>query len=174
VSAPDRLEPPLDMLAAWHRLGEDQFETLCRLAKRMPLTTVDVATCEAAYAVIFYFDKSVAVHHLDEELDLFPALIESMAGSDPVCLREMIDELTHEHRALALTWQRLRAAFAELAAGAPATIESADVEELIARCERLFRLADEELLPMADRLLSDDARDRIGATMRARHRDTRI
>ena len=65
----------------------------------------------------------------------------------------MIDELTREHRALASTWQRLRPAFAELAAGAPATIESKDIEELIARCERLFRLEDEELLPMADRLL---------------------
>ena len=171
MSAANSLEPPLDMLAAWHRLGEDRFETLWYLARRMPIVAVDMAAREAAYAVLFYFDTSIAVHHLDEEQDLFPALIESMAASDPVCLREMIVGITDEHRALESAWKRLRSAFAALAAGTPAAIEPEDVDALIAQCERMFQLEDNELLPMSDRLLGDEARERIGAAMRARHRD---
>ena len=44
------------------------------------------------------FDTSARHHHDDEERDLFPALIESMAGSDAVCLRELTAALTAEHR----------------------------------------------------------------------------
>lgn len=39
-----------------------------------------------------YFDTA-ARHHEDEEQDLFPALLESMAGSDAVCLRELTASL---------------------------------------------------------------------------------
>ena len=117
-----------------------------------------------------YFDKSIAVHHADEERDLFPELIDAMAGSDPVCLREMMAGLVDEHRALAATWRRLRPAFAALAAGTPQALDAGEVDGLIAQCERLFRREDEELLPMADRLLDDAARARIFAKMDTRHR----
>lgn len=170
MSAADSLGSPLDMLAAWHRLGEEEFETLRRLARRVPIAVVDLGAREAAWAVTIYFDKSIAVHHVDEERDLFPELIESMAGSDPVCLREMMAALVEGHRALASAWRRLRPAFAALAGGTPAAIEAADVEALIEQCERLFRREDDELLPMADRLLDDAARARIAAAMQARHR----
>ena len=63
---------------------------------------------EAAAAVMRYFDTSARHHHADEETDLFPALIESMAGSDAVCLRELTAALTADHRALEQRWGRLR------------------------------------------------------------------
>ena len=170
MSASDSLGSPLDMLAAWHRLGEEAFETLRRLVRRQPMAVVDLAAREAAWAVTVYFDKSIAVHHADEERDLFPELIDAMAGSDPVCLREMMAGLVDEHRALAATWRRLRPAFAALAAGTPQALDAGEVDGLIAQCERLFRREDEELLPMADRLLDDAARARIFAKMDTRHR----
>jgi hemerythrin-like domain-containing protein len=170
MSAADSLEPPLDLLAAWHRLGEHQFEPLRHLARRLPTTAVDGAARKAARAVLSYFDQSIALHHPDEERDLFPALMEAMAGSDPVCLREMIAGLTQEHRALASTWRRVRPAFAALVAGTPAAVEAEDADALIVQCERIFRREDDELLPMAGRLLSDEARERVGAAMRARRR----
>ncbi len=170
MSAADRLEPPLDVLAAWHRQGEGVFETMRRLAKGAPALAVDEAAQRQAQSVLAYFDRSIAVHHEDEERDLFPALIESMAGSDPVCLRELIAGLTDEHRALAAAWRDLRPAFAGLAAGTPSTLALEHVEALVGQCERLFRREDEEMLPMASRLLSDEARHEIFAAMLARRR----
>lgn len=46
----------------------------------------------AAISLLRYFDTSAGHHHADEEDDIFPALIESMAGSDAICLRAMIDD----------------------------------------------------------------------------------
>jgi len=170
MSAADRLEPPLDVLAAWHRQGQGVFEAMRRLAKGAPALSVDEAAQRHAQSVLSYFDRSISVHHEDEERDLFPALLESMAGSDPVCLREMIDGLTDEHRALAAAWRNLRPAFAGLAAGRPSTLALEHVDALVGQCERLFRREDEELLPMASRLLSDEARHEIFAAMLARRR----
>ena len=169
MPAADRLAPPLDRLAAWHRLGVECLATLRRLARRPPAATVDGAAREDARALRLYFDRSIAVHHADLERDLFPALIESMAGSDPVCLREMAAGLADEHRALASTWRRLWPAVDALAAGTPAAIDARLVDTLVAQCERLFRRTDDELLPMADRLLDADTLDRIGAAMQRRH-----
>jgi len=170
MPASDRLDPPLDALAAWHRRGTRFFETMRRLARRAPSVVVDAAARGDADAVAAYFDRLIAVHCEDEERDLFPALIESMAGSDPVCLREMIEGLTDEHRALAAAWRRLRPDFAALAAGTPWALDAELVDAFIGRCERLFRREDEELLPMASRLLSDEARAAILAAMLARRR----
>lgn len=170
MSAADSLEPPLDALMAWHRRGEALFEPMRRLGRRHPASAVDAATRRQADAVVDYFDRSVAVHHEDEERDLFPALVESMAGSDPVCLREMIARVTDGHRALAAAWGGLRPAFAALAAGTPSALAPEAVEALIVQCEPLFRREDEELLPMASRLLGDAARGEILAAMLARRR----
>ena len=64
-----------------------------------------------------YFDTSAKQHHADEEQDLFPALLESMAGSDPVCLRELTAALTAEHRELEARWQDVRAVLERVIAG---------------------------------------------------------
>ena len=170
MSASDNLEPPLDALAGWHRRGEGLFETMRRLARRASVAAVDGTARRHAEAVVDYFDRCITVHHEDEERDLFPALIESMAGSDPVCLREMVDGLTDEHRALAAAWHGLRPAFAALAAGTPSSLDGDAVDALVSRCERLFRREDQELLPMASRLLTDQAREEIVAAMLARRR----
>lgn len=170
MPASEPLEPPLDVLAAWHRQGRGLFETMRRLAKGAPALSVDEAGQRSAQLILSYFDRSIAVHHEDEERALFPALMESMAGSDPVCLREMVAGLTDGHRALAAAWQGLRPAFAGLAAGTPSTLALEHVEALIGLCDRLFRREDEELLPMASRLLSDEARHEILDAMLARRR----
>jgi len=170
MSDPDSLEPPLDVLAAWHRRGQGLLEPMRRLARRSSVAAVDAATRQQADAIVDWFDRCISVHYADEERDLFPALIESMAGSDPVCLRELIDGLRDDHDALASAWRDLRPSFAALAAGSPSTLDSTRVDALIARGERLFRREDQELLPMASRLLSDEARQEILASMLERRR----
>lgn len=82
-------EVPLEMLAACHLRVQDQCSTLLRLVTHIAAHGPDRPAQEAATAVMRYFDTSARHHHDDEERDLFPALIESMAGSDAVCLREL-------------------------------------------------------------------------------------
>ena len=86
-------EAPLEMLAACHGRVHKQCETLGRLAAHLPTHGSDTAAQQAATAVMRYFDTAARDHHADEEEDLFPALLEAMAGSDAVCLRALTDGL---------------------------------------------------------------------------------
>lgn len=161
-------EAPLEMLAACHHRVERQCSTLRRLQQHLAVHGVDAQARSAAAGVMRYFDTSARDHHADEEADLFPALLESMAGSDAVCLREMTAALTAEHRELERRWRDLRIALGQIASGQPATLASEDVDGFVSVYERHIAREDAELLPMANRLLGDAELDRIGRAMRER------
>lgn len=161
-------EVPLEMLAACHLRVQDQCSTLLRLAPHITTQGSDRPAQEAATALMRYFDTSAKHHHDDEERDLFPALIESMAGSDAVCLRELTAALTAEHRELEARWQSLRAVLAQVAAGQTVRLAEDDVRAFAELYERHIAREESELLPMAHRLLSDAELDRIGLAMRTR------
>ena len=161
-------EVPLEMLSACHLRIARQCATLRRLAVHLAEHGPDDQARAAAANVMRYFDTSALHHHADEEQDLFPALLESMAGSDPVCLRELTQGLAAEHRELEARWRAVRGALAEVAAGGSATLASEDVDALVGLYERHIEREEQELLPMAARLLGNEELDRIGRAMRER------
>ncbi len=161
-------EAPLEMLSACHGRVESQCATLRRLVPHLVEHGANEEARNAATNVMRYFDTSARHHHADEEEDLFPALIETMAGADAVCLREMIEGLTADHRALEASWRRLRDVLERIVAGESASLASDDVEALVVLYERHVEREEEELLPMAARLLSDDDLARVGRAMRER------
>ena len=161
-------EAPLEMLSACHHRVERQCETLRRLVAHVASHGPDDDARVAAAAVMRYFDTSAVHHHADEELDLFPALIESMAGSDAVCVRELTASLAAEHRELERRWRALRRQLEQVAGGDTATLPDDEVHDFIALYERHIAREEAELLPMAGRLLCDAELDRIGQSMRGR------
>ncbi len=161
-------EVPLEMLSACHHRALQQCATLRRLVAHLATNGADSDARIAAAAVTRFFDTSAKQHHADEETDLFPALIESMAGSDAVCIRELVESLTRDHRALESHWQRLRLDLERIAAGDLLPMVSADVEPFIGLFGRHIAREESELLPMAARLLGDDALNLIGSAMRER------
>lgn len=161
-------EVPLEMLSACHGRVENQCATLRRLVAHLASHGADLAAQQAAAAVIRYFETAARHHHADEEIDLFPALIESMAGSDAVCLRDITAALTADHRELERLWHGLHERLAQLAAGHSSTLPETEVQAFIGLYERHMAREENELLPMAKRLLSDAELDRIGLAMRVR------
>lgn len=161
-------EVPLAMLSACHSRIELQCSTLRRLVPHLTTRGADAEARTAAANVMRYFDTSARHHHADEEQDLFPALIESMAGSDAVCLRELTESLAAEHHELEVRWQLVRAVLERVVAGERVSLESEDVEALSVLYERHIDREERELLPMAERLLSDEELDRVGRAMRER------
>ena len=158
------------MLSACHGRIETQCATLRRLVPHLLVHGVDEEARAAATRIIRYFDTSALHHHADEEDDLFPALIESMAGSDALCLREIIAGLTADHRALEACWRHLRAILERIAAGECVPLLVDDVEALAVRYEHHIEREESELLPMAARLLSDADLARVGRAMRVRRK----
>lgn len=161
-------EVPLEMLAACHGRVQHQCETLLRLHIHLQGHGADRPAQEAAGAVMRYFDTAARHHHEDEEQDLFPALLESMAGSDAVCLRALTLSLCADHRSLEQRWAALRLRLEQVVAGTASTIDDADVPGFVQLYRQHIAREEAELLPMAARLLSDAELDRIGLAMRAR------
>jgi hemerythrin-like domain-containing protein len=141
---------------------------LRRLQAHLPGRGSDDQARAAAAALLRYFDLSAKHHHDDEEQDLFPALLESMAGSDPVCLRELTARLAAEHRELESRWRRLRPVLVRVAAGEQATLDLEEIGDFAGLYARHIECEEQELLPMAARLVGDDELERIGRSMRER------
>lgn len=161
-------EAPLEMLAACHGRIEKQCATLRRLPPHLAAHGADADARAAALAVLRYFDDAALKHHADEEVDLFPALIESMAGSDAVCIHELTRRLAGEHRQLEAAWRCLRPALEGIAAGTAQGLDGEAVEAYASLYESHMALEEQELLPMAARLLSDGELDMVGRAMRER------
>lgn len=162
------MEAPLEMLSACHGRVERQCATLRRLVPHLAAHGADGEARVAAANVMRYFDTAARHHHADEEEDLFPALLESMAGSDAVCLRALVEGLTAEHRELESAWRRVRRALERIEAGEAAPLAAEVVEGLAQLYERHIAREESELLPMAARLLGEEELARIGRAMRAR------
>lgn len=161
-------EVPLEMLAACHGRVQAQCASLRRLAAHLARRGADRQAQDAAAAVMRYFDTSAVHHHADEEVDLFPALIESMAGSDAVCVRELTASLAAEHRELEQRWRALRRRLEQVTRADAAALPDDEVQDFIDLYERHIAREEAELLPMAGRLLGVAELDRIGLAMRAR------
>ena len=161
-------EAPLEMLAACHGRIQAQCATLRRLALHLAAHGTDAQARSAAVAVMRYFDSAALDHHADEENDLFPALLEAMAGSDAVCIRDLTARLAAEHRELEAAWAQLRMVLAEIAAGLTSRLDDEQLLAFTGLYEAHLALEEGELLPMAERLLDDAQLDAIGRAMRER------
>lgn len=161
-------EAPLEMLSACHIRIERQCATLNRLAAHLAQHGADDSARHAAANIMRYFDISAPQHHADEEENVFPALIESMAGSDAVCIHQMIEGLTADHREMEAGWRSLRRALERIAAGQSTDLSASEVAQFIDLHKRHLKVEDDDLLPMAARLLSDGELDQIGRAMRER------
>jgi len=147
---------------------------LLRLRSHVAAVGADSAAADAARSVIRYFDNAAPDHHADEEEDLFPALAETMAGSDPVCIRELIDSLTREHRELQRLWGTVRAWLMAVEARQPALPDLGSIDPFVDLYERHATREERELFPMAERLLGLSELDRIGRSMRLRRGITSV
>ncbi len=161
-------EAPLEMLYACHQRIHKQCATLRRLVPHLQRHGADAQAREAAAQVLRYFDTAAVHHHADEEQDLFPALLESMAGSDAVCLRELIDALRMQHRELDARWKEVKRVLDRVAVGESVPLEAAAVEAMAEAYTAHIALEEGELLPMAARLLDDASLQRMGVAMRKR------
>lgn len=161
-------DAPLELLGACHGRVKAQCATLRRLVAHLARVGIDADAREVALKIQRYFDVAAVAHHADEEQDLFPALFESVAGSDATCIRDLTQSLAADHRELEVRWGRLREALDRVAAGEPAALDADEVEAFVALNERHVAREDAELLPMAARLLGDAELAAMGPSMRAR------
>jgi hypothetical protein len=165
----ERPQGPLTPLYEFHRRALAH----CRSLRRLVLYTSECGCDREAQVVanelLRFFDNEVPYHYLDEEEDLYPALIESMAGSDATCLRELTRGSHARHRRLWALWDSLRTSLERIAAGVPTVLSAQVAEAFVSGWEENVSWEEGELLAMAPRLITDGELARIGRSMEERH-----
>ena len=160
---------PLQLLAELHGRLQGCCDALLRLEGQVASVGASDAGRAAAGGLRRHFDRLAGRLHQDEEQDLFPALLESMAGSDAVCISQMIDARVEEHREVEARWLAIRQWLEQVEAGRAALPPRGTVAAFVDLYRSHLTQEDGELLPMAERLLSDEALSQIGNSMRERH-----
>lgn len=139
---------PITWLLTAHASTRQHLEQLLHT----PAPALDPATQSA----IAWFDSPAQLqHHILRDI-LCPLLIESMAGSDAVCIKGMTQSLETQGTRLGQQW-RQQIAPGLLTQPPTATQLAAWVRDYLAYLDQ----ADDELLPMAARLLDDKALETI-------------
>lgn len=162
-------EASIQALANSHQRTLAQCTALHALAQYLLVHGSDASAQSAAQDLLHYFDITARASQTDEEQGLFPALIESMAGSDAVCLRGMTEGLSDMLHALDRRWRyQLRAPLLRIAEGESAELPPAELQAFCNEYAAYTERCDTELLPMAERLLSDAELELLEQAMRAR------
>lgn len=161
-------EVPLEMLSACHGRVERQCLTMLRLVPHLAANGPDQAAREAAQNVMRYFDTSARHHHADEEEDLFPALLQSAPPTGLTQVRELVEALRAQHRALEQFWAQLRPKLEGIALGTQPGLDADEVARLVGLYRSHIAREEAELLPLAARLLGAARLDDVGRAMRLR------
>lgn len=161
-------EHPFEMLRACHERIGSQLDTLAQLVDHVSVHGCDDAAQQAAENILRYFRTAGRHHHEDEENDLFPSLIAAAKGPDAERAASLVAELTAGHRELERLWEKPREALERLARSKMAVPDPAAVERLIAAYRSHIELEETNLLPLAGKLLQENAIAGLGRAMARR------
>ena len=109
----------MEMLVACHERVQRSLDLMVRLQRHVLETGCDAQAQSAARDVLRYFDVAAPLHHEDEELHVFPALL---AGPD-ASLRQLAGELIDDHRRMEAAWSAARAALTAIAQDTSGTLQ---------------------------------------------------
>lgn len=120
-------DQPFEMLAACHERVLRSLDLLQRLQTYLLDKGVDDSARQAARDVLRYFEVAAPLHHADEELHVFPALLQP--GSAPE-LVAVVQQLQQDHVVMAASWAQARQPLQALAEGVQSHFLPADVDAL--------------------------------------------
>lgn len=160
-------EDPVEILNSCHEKVRHFASLTIRLRDYLQKVGVDTAATEAATRIRRYFNVAAALHHLDEELDLFPALLAlkegviSQAAKD--ALSQAIASLAREHDTLGEAWIQIDRWLQSVEAGQAAP-EPACVDLFAHAYTRHADREENEIYPYAKYLHQSEIQ-RIGLNM---------
>lgn len=160
---------PLDTFSNCHSgilSGLESFANLPELVH-----AADQARTVAA-ATLAMFEHAVLEHHVEEEGDLFPAVLRSAeAGEEHARVKAMVKRLTQEHRAVETLWKKLKPEVKHASAGAHAALDADEVATLVQAYYRHAAYEELEFLPLARDILGRNGNHMaaLGLSLHMRH-----
>ena len=164
------------MLEACHERVERMLVLLQRLCLHVQDTGCDEQARQAARDVMRYFDVAAPLHHQDEELHVFPAVLcGPYSGA-----AEAVHRLLAQHRQMEIGWVGMREVLLALVAfkapesGAFTELRNTDVEAFVQAYRSHIRLEEDLVYPAAQRQLNASQLRAIGEEMMVRRGVVRI
>lgn len=119
-----------------------------------------------------FFREVIFEHHLDEERELFPAVLESARPGDEYDqVVALVKRLTTEHRELEAIWKRLEPGLKRVAKGQDTQLDTLELEQLVLQYRAHARFEESDFLPLSQTILGRDARhlSALGLSLHMRH-----
>ena len=163
-------ESPFEMLEACHERVQRTLRLLVRLQAHVQLHGCDAQARQAAQDVMRYFDLAAPLHHEDEELHVFPAVL---AGGD-AALVSAVQQLMDQHRQMEVHWAGLRGVLASLVACETPlqkpfeALQEDAVAAFVALYDAHIRLEEDVVYPAANNCLDPVKKNAMGADMKRR------
>ena len=119
-----------------------------------------------------FFREAIFEHHLEEERELFPAVIASaQPGEELAHVQAMAQRLTQEHRAIESLWKQLEKGLKPVAKGQATHIDVSELHRLVADYQAHARFEETEFLPLAEEILGRNSNHMaaLGLSLHLRH-----
>jgi hemerythrin-like domain-containing protein len=161
-------EEPLRVLRGTHMRIELRLALLAELCHHVHEHGIDESACTTASVVLRYFDDAESKHQDDEERDLFPALAAATDPSARESVSRLLERLAAQHDEIERSYQALRPHLARLADGEAAELPPGLCARLHDVYMQHIEIEEAELLPLAERSLTQEALRHLGSAMAAR------
>lgn len=119
-----------------------------------------------------FFREAIFEHHLEEERELFPAVLASaQPGEELERVRAMTKRLTEEHRMVEALWKRLEKGLKQVAKGQSTDLDIGEVQRLVTEYTAHASYEEAEFLPLSEVILGRNSNHMaaLGLSLHMRH-----
>lgn len=127
---------------------------------------------QVAEQSVEFFREAIFEHHLEEERELFPAVLASAhPGEEAERVQSMVRRLTNEHRMLEGLWKRLESDLKKVAKGHSTDLDVAELQRLVTDYSAHARYEETEFLPLSETILGRNSNHMaaLGLSLHMRH-----
>lgn len=137
------------------------------------LVTAAAKARAMADGLVTMFREGVMRHHVDEETELFPAVLRAAEpGAELDQANTMVEQLVREHREMETRWNQLQPVVQAVARGETPVVDAALVEDMVQHFFAHAHFEEEHFLPLAQKVLGrhSDVMAELGRSLHDRHR----
>ena len=146
---------PGEPLANFSQCHEGILERLRAVAELPQLLGFAQRAKQISQGILPFFKEAVFEHHLDEERELFPAVLaSSLAGEERDEVQFIVAKLTREHRAIEAIWNILEPQLKKFSQDALTDVDAALLVDLVQKYEDHAQYEESIFLPMSERILA--------------------
>ncbi len=150
------------------------FRKLDQLGELPALLEPAARARQVAEKSVEFFREAIFEHHLDEERELFPAVLASAQDDgERARVTEMNKRLTEEHRELERLWKGLESGLKKVVKGQFDDVDVTQITRLVTQYRAHAQFEEKEYLPLAEQILGRNGNHMaaLGMSLHMRHQN---